>query len=598
MKGKSLILTACFLAAGTGALAQKIKYSQLFVLLSAKQYDQSEPFLKKYLKDNDDNPNAYYHMGLIYQDKSSKADVLKETENVKMFADSAVFFLNLAHMGITEKELKRHDEYYESFSRRDLRTGEFGVVLSDVHLDIEKRMQSLKDRGQRAMTAKSHFVLISQTYQNVSSQYKQIQAEFPSEKEMLLRSDDEIVSELTSIASAYDLMLAEFNSFKSVMGQLGKTGYGQKLEVKEIRNFTADGGGVPDFHADAVEVWDYKKWATDAVKTIKGEVEPLRTKLVAYDIEINKLLDRVKKDSVEVRKEITDLEERLKVNPVARIDAAPMPFQLFQMKIAELNYASDHIATKKMRDSSDLFVRLEALDKDVKNLKKVDSIALKLEKSPLDEEALNYQHFVTNAYGTSLVLKSLVKATREYAEHELARKKVAYDRVSKSKDWIVMERDSVPLTMIRSMKYTHSPLVIQPDRFTTGLKFGADSVANGYFYTITRTRIPDLNVTFPVDKASFQRKNLPVIKGLGSQDEKGQVYFAVVYSETKADDKFPVTIAKIYRTDGLAWSSNYKFEFAPSELIFSADTGELSVKIASPTGESKIVIISKDGKQM
>jgi hypothetical protein len=454
-----------------------------------------------------------------------------------------------------------------------------------------------KDRGQRAMTAKSHFLLINQTYLNVSNQYKQIQAEFPTEKVMLLRSDDEIVSELNSIASAYELMMAEFNSFKTVMSQLGKTGYSQKLEVKEIKNFVTDGGGVADFHADVVEIWDYKKWSTDAVKAIKEEVEPLRAKLVAYDIEINKLLDHVKKDSVEVRNEITDLEGRLKVNPIARIDPFPMPLQLFQMKIAELNYASDHIARKKLRDSADLFVRLDAIDKDVKNLKKVDSLAVNLEKIPMEEESLNYQHFVTNAYGTSLVLKSLVKATREFADHELARKKVAYQHALKAKDWIVIERDSVPLTMMRSVKYTHSPLVIQTDRFTTGLKYGADSVANGYFYTITRTRVPDLKVTFPVDKASFQRKNLPVIKGLGSQDDKGQVYFAVVYSETKADNKFPVTIAKIYRTDGLAWSTNYKFELAPSELIFSPDTGELSVKIASPTGESKVVIIDKNGKQ-
>jgi len=154
----------------------------------------------------------------------------------------------------------------------------------------------------------------------------------------------------------------------------------------------------------------------------------------------------------------------------------------------------------------------------------------------------------------------------------------------------------VPLTMVRSMKYKHSPLVIQSETFTSGLKYGADSVANGYFYTITRTRVPDVKVTFAVDKASFQRRNLPVIKGLGSKDANGQVYFAAIYSETKVDNKFPVTIAKIYRTDGLAWTTNYKFEFPPSELIFSSDTGELSVKIASPTGESKVLIIDKNGK--
>jgi hypothetical protein len=597
MKCKFIILLA-FLLSSVGVVAQKIKYKELFVLLSAKQYEQAEPFLKKYLKDNDDNPNAYYHMGLIYQDKSTKTDILKSTELVKTLGDSAIFFLNLAHMGITEKELKRNDEYYESFSRRDLRTGEFGVSLSDVHLDIEKRMQGLKERSERVLTAKTQFVLAQKSYEHASSRYKSVQSAFASEKELLLRSDEKLVRQLHNIGTAYDSTMNAFSSFRTVLTQLGKTGYNQRLDVKELKQFPADGTGDPDFFTDLITVWDYKKWSSEEEKAIKEEVEPLRNKLVAYDIEINKLRDRVKKDSVDVRKEVADLQERLKVNPIARVDPSPMPMQLFQMKIAELNYASNHIATKKLRDSSDLYLRIIALEGDFKGVKKVDSIALKLEQSPLDEEALNYQHFVTNAYGTPVVLKSLIKATREFADHELKRKEAAYRHVMKAKDWIVIENDSVPLTMIRSVKYTHSPLVIQADQFTSGLKYGADSVANGYFYTITRSRVPDIKITFPVDKLTFKRQNLPVIKALGSQDPNGQVYFAVVYSETMADNKFPVTIAKIYRTDGLAWSTNYKFDFAPSELIFSADTGQLSVKIASPTGESKVVVIDKNGKQL
>jgi hypothetical protein len=596
MKGHFLIIAACLVL--SHAQAQKIKYKDLFVLLNAKQYDQAEPFLKKYLKENDDNPNAHYNMGLIYQEKSGKADILKETDKVKSYADSAIVYFNLAHTGITEKELKRNDEYYESFSRRDLRTGEFGVSLSDVHLDIEKRTQMMKDRGERVSQAHQQFFLAEASYKHTQGFFEELQALYPGEKEMLLRSDETVLEKLGQIERSYASCVAAFTAYKSVLAQLGKTGYNQNLSVKEIKDFHLDGETPADFYSSAVEVWDYKKWAADETKAIKEEVEPLRSKLVALDIEINKLRDRVKKDSVDVRNEVAGLQERLKVNPVARFDPAPMPMTLFQMKIAELNYATNHIARKKMRDSSDLFLRLDALKGDVKDLKKLDSIAHSLEQSPLDTEALNYQHFVTNAYGTTVVLKSLVKATREFAIHELKKKEFSYVYLSKAKDWLIIEQDSVPLTMTRSRRYSHSPLVIHPDSFTSGLKYGADSVANGYFYTITRSRVPDVKVTFPVDKNSFQRRNLPVIKGLGSQDEKGQVYFAVVYSETKAEDKFPVTIAKIYRTDGLAWSTNYKFEYAPSELIFSADTGELSVKIASPSGESKIVVIDKNGKQM
>ena len=55
-----------FLLFGPLCSAQKkIKYKDIFGLLNVKQYEQAEPFLKSYLKENDDNPNAYLFMGTI-----------------------------------------------------------------------------------------------------------------------------------------------------------------------------------------------------------------------------------------------------------------------------------------------------------------------------------------------------------------------------------------------------------------------------------------------------------------------------------------------------------------------------------------------------
>ena len=41
------------------AFGQKIKYKDIFGLLNTKRYEEAEPFLKRYLKETDDNPNAF-----------------------------------------------------------------------------------------------------------------------------------------------------------------------------------------------------------------------------------------------------------------------------------------------------------------------------------------------------------------------------------------------------------------------------------------------------------------------------------------------------------------------------------------------------------
>ena len=131
------------LSASTTNAQKKVKYKDIWGLLSTKQYEAAEPFLKEYLKENED-PNGYLFMGIIYQEKSGKDDILKQTPLAIAHMDSAIIFYKKAYQTITEKEIKRKDEYYQSYNRRDLRTGEFGVKLSDIQFDLEKKMEEVK----------------------------------------------------------------------------------------------------------------------------------------------------------------------------------------------------------------------------------------------------------------------------------------------------------------------------------------------------------------------------------------------------------------------------------------------------------------------
>lgn len=578
------------------AWGQKVKYKDLFVLLNAKQFDQAEPFLKKYLKENDDNPNAFLFMAMIYQEKSVKGDVLKETEAVRSAGDSALMFYDKAKQGITEKELKKNDEYYEMYSRRDLRTGEFGIKLSDILLDIDKRTQALKERGTRVGQLKSQFLQIENLYNKASRTFLQLQDAYPGTKEMLLRSDEKTEASLHRLGQQFDSCLLYYNAYKTTLALLGKTSYNQMMVPRDIADLKTNVGGAIDFYADELKVFDFKKWAEATAAVIQNDVSPLRKELLAFDIEINKLVERVKRDSVSVRGDLVGIETKIRNNPVAKYDPAPMPLEVFKMKVAELRYASLRVEGKHLRDSSDLGLKMKALQNEFKVVGQVDSIAGKLMERNIEEEALNYQHFVTNAYGTTLVLKSLIRATYDYAIVEKRKREAEYQRARAALEWLIVDKDSIPLVATAAQRFSYKPLAVTEEKFTAGLKYGADSVATGYFFTITPSRVPDVKVSFPVDPLAFIKRNLPVSKALVKSDDKGQLFYALVYSETKVEEKFPVTVAKIYRTDGLAWSNNFKLDYLPSEILLNADTGDLSIKIVSSTGESKIIIVDKTGK--
>lgn len=591
-----LLSILCFVSLLSPAFGQKVKYKDLFVLLNAKQYDQAEPFLRKYLAENDDNPNAYLFMGIIFQEKAANNDVLKHTEIMISNLDSAVIFYDKAYQQMDEKEIKRNDEYYQAYNRRDLRTGKFGVKLSDVQFDIEKKTKALKERMVLVQELKTHYDNAEAQYAKAQFLYKDVQLKYGNVKTLFLRSDESTISNLKRITEVFDSSMLAFKSYKDISATFGKTGYNQELDLVEITDLEKDGVSKADFTQDKLIIWDYKRWADNTIAGIKKEVLPMRESLISYDIAINKLREKLKNDSVSVRNDLTKLVDKILYNQLKKYDPNPMPMDVFGMKIAELEYLSELINNKPFRDSANIKLRLGLIENELKEIKKLDSISVKLANRNLDSDALDYNHFVTNAYGTPAVLKSLVKTTKDFADREKERKEADKERLSGALRWMLSETDSIPLFMEVAVDSKFKPLLIVEEKFTAGLHF-ADTVASGYFSTVNPARKGGVSVSFTVNNKVFKVNKLPVTKGLSSSDENGQVFYLLFYSEEKVEEKFPATVAKIYHTDGLAWAGNFSFEMLPTEVSFQVESGEVAVKTSNAAGESKMVFIDKNGKR-
>jgi len=107
-----------------------------------------------------------------------------------------------------------------------------------------------------------------------------------------------MVNLLRGLSSVFDSSVMMFDKYKAVSKELGKTGFNQIIALQEITDLKKDGSGMADFMKDNLKLWNYKRWADQSIDIITKEINPMRDNLVTYDIEINKLRDKLKTDSV------------------------------------------------------------------------------------------------------------------------------------------------------------------------------------------------------------------------------------------------------------------------------------------------------------
>jgi hypothetical protein len=286
--------------------------------------------------------------------------------------------------------------------------------------------------------------------------------------------------------------------------------------------------------------------------------------------------------------------DKLLMDQLRKFDDEPLPMEVFTLKIADLEYRSAVLENRSNPDSTNIHTRLNMLNKELKYLNKLDSTANKLYASDLESKSANYLYFVKNTDNNSSVLKSFISGLKEYAEREKKLKAETLARYNKALQWLVVGSDSIPLVQARADS-KFKPLVIIDEKYTAGLHYTDSLNPSGYLYTINPSRIPDVKVLFPVEKQSFKQARILSSKAVSFSDAAGQIYFVLIFSDrSDKDNKFAATLAKIYRSDGLAWSMNYQLDFMPKEISFKAESGELIVR----GGDNQQNTMDKNGKLM
>ena len=377
--------------------AQKIKYKDLFILLNAKDFDQGESFLRRFMVQDPDHPNANFHMAFLYQYKMDQLDMLKDAQLYNVYVDSTIQYFKRANLLITNKEVKKREEYYEDYYRRDLRTGKYGVKLADIQFDIEKKITELQERIKRVKNMKKYFDGFTNSYDSISLIYQELGDEFSGYNHFLLTSLDTHVEQLQRMIETYDEMTKNYDSYTKTVLQLEDAPYNQELDIKPVDEF--ESLEKPDYFAGRIMIHDFKEWAMEVSFIITDKIAPIKSNMASHDIQLDELNKRVMEGNT-VENELADLTKMMFFEQLRIYDEVPLPTNLFEFKVNEISYYSflNHKTDEKALDSMNIDFQMVLYDTLQKRFAPVRASFQVLEGQNIDTENEFYGSFISERY--------------------------------------------------------------------------------------------------------------------------------------------------------------------------------------------------------
>ena len=589
---RAVILLGILLV-GFGSHAQKVKYKDLYVLLRARNYEDASGFLVSFLGEEPDHPNANYQMGLMLEYKLQELDLLKQTEAIIQRADSAVLYFNKSHSLIDDKEVKKHDDdYYELFKRRNLRSGKFEVILSDVQLDIEKRVESLNNLKKEVNGVKGRFDKATEFYHSCQQNYSDLKERYSDELTLALGATDNTLIILQNITTSYDSAIFNLKAYVSARKAFEAENYVDIVFVSnQIEDFSDTPKKEPDFYSRKIGLYNFATWSINQQSQVKSKAEFL-SNLMKFDESLDKMSEDIVKDSVDLSSQIFGMITSPVLKELKLVDYDSWLMSFFQYKIGQLNLKSAWMGWyTAVADTLDVGAKLEY----VKKIRSQYEGVVKLEKGLGEpDEALltkRYHTFTDARLGGIEGVKNYITKQKGIVVEE-GNALNSLDSLLLERDkWAQWKQDSISVTpgKIDAYNYTiYSDSLTNPREVAIGGIHQGDS-RQFFFGKVPSSRILDTLYFADVPKLlnSDQAESLHVEP---LKLTNGQYLLTYTLAEDSGKKNAVLLLAGVEQ--GIAWVKEEK------ELESSAKVEEVDGKISIVQDGKDPIIYNLDGTKM
>ncbi|MGM0582509.1 MAG: hypothetical protein ACQETL_17655 [Bacteroidota bacterium] len=346
------------------SFSQRVRYKNVFPLLQSKDYETAEPLLLQFLEKNDDEANAYFYLGEITVSKLDTVKIFPTTEKYDSMANLAIKSYEKAITLVDDREVRKNDEYYMAYNRRDLRTGKFGIKKSDVHLDYENKIEDVSSK--KALIKELHQLKEKSIneYDDFKNEVTNFHSNYPDEASFKLRAKSEDREALNQIIMSFNKFKTQYESFVEKLTSLKHPLYKPELILIPIDNWDELVPKDIDFNNFIVELQDYDTYLTKVNNKIESEVEPIKQLLFKTDNDFDNTLSFNKKvnDSSQIKEML--ISEELK-NGLANLDNKNVIYNLLRYKQLKNNSTllTNENLYPVLSDSSNIYQRTNIIKK-------------------------------------------------------------------------------------------------------------------------------------------------------------------------------------------------------------------------------------------
>ena len=417
MKYKFILLSVVIFSS-LSVSAQKFK--DVFPQIITADEDKSFEILTAYLANNLDHPNTNLRLALIYVHRYKETDVLKEYEKALALAEQAKSKLLKAKLLVTEKEFKKHSDYYLSV----IEPGNI-PTFNDITNLITNESKAVEDFLSYTPLIYRSFTKSVESYDQAVKTFANIVGKYASLKELYLLYDEDLENQLAFLKHKYDSTIVFFDNFLQRRAEYKINAVQQTYSQHPINIYRMDGLVTQiNFLQPTIKLWNYSSWVDSVNTVIKTSIKSLRTDLVANETKLTKAVSAINASANPENMEVVYADKALIFNlmkydyknaivPVINYQEFDQQFLKDQKRQVYFDTANITI-DRKLAYYNDMMYKA----------KQGDSIITEFENRYSPQQLARHKAFINSAFGGAEKMKAYMMRQKEM-DNEIYLKQIA-----------------------------------------------------------------------------------------------------------------------------------------------------------------------------